>query len=291
MDSNTSLGSSLTDILNSRTYKRVTLIRVMVKRMSGKAEGKRFPFHHILTKGFLTNQYWGEKKSVRKIAKEVGCSRRNIRNHMDKLDVPTRNQVDAIRLKSAKLIDKEKLIELYCKKKFGTPTIANKLNCSYTTVWRYLKRYGIDRRDHTKAYHYQCEHFGPPMLGKRHSEATKERIRQARMEQKIPTALTEPEKKMKHICKKYGFPLVYTGDGGFWISGLNPDFVDENNHIIVEVFGRFWHTPNDVVDLQYFNTYDGRIDIFGRHDWKTLIFWEDEVTEERVVERLGELYD
>lgn len=64
--------------------------------------------------------------------------------------------------------------------------------------------------------------------GYRVSPKTIEKNRAARMKQKIPTSFTEPENRFHEICKNHSLPFKYTGDGSFWVGGVNPDFVDIN---------------------------------------------------------------
>lgn len=260
----------------------VCQINILVAKMGGNPR----KFMVRLTKEFLIREYWRKGKSVRQIAKEVGCSRGNIRYHMNKFGIPRRKRDEAIRLKSKKHIPKQVLYELYCKQKLGGPTIAKKLGCSYATVYKLLSEYNIPIRSLSEAYFCHAH----PLKGKHRTETAKRKLREARKRQRIPTCLTRPELKMKEICERHNIPLKYVGDGSFWISGLNPDFVDEDKKIVVEVFGRFWHTPNGKVKVPYYRTYEGRQAIFRRKGWIPIFFWEDEISEGNVLNKLGGFY-
>ena len=51
----------------------------------------------------------------------------------------------------------------------------------------------------------------------------------------------KPEKQVLDILKSLSSDIKYVGDGRHWVSGMNPDFVDEEKKQIIEVFGCFWH--------------------------------------------------
>jgi len=115
-----------------------------------------------------------------------------------------------------------------------------------------------------------------PMFGKKHSPQTIEKIRERRMKQKIPRTKTKPEINFIRICKKYGLPFKYTGDGSFWISRLNPDFCDFDNHIVVEIFGDYWHNPDKNPHIRKNAIYEEREKEFNINGWKLIVIWESE---------------
>lgn len=124
------------------------------------------------------------------------------------------------------------------------------------------------------------------------SERTRAKLREARMKQRMPMAFTKPELELIQIIKKRGLPFEYVGDGKFWLAGLNPDFIHNNGEkIAIDIFGRFFHDSQVGYPdkIPYFRTYNGRKKIFEKHGWKLIIFWEDEVDEKTVLERLGDV--
>lgn len=65
----------------------------------------------------------------------------------------------------------------------------------------------------------------------------------------------------------------YTGDGKIIIGGLNPDFFNVNGKkLIIEVFGDYWHTQK----LKPYRINEGRVDVYAKYGYKTLIIWERE---------------
>gem|GEM_PF-4805918 len=121
-----------------------------------------------------------------------------------------------------------------------------------------------------------------PMTGKKHSKETKERIRQARMKQRIPTFRTKPELKMLDIIQKYNLSYKYTGDGAFWIENINPDFVNNNGEkIIIEVWGKYWHNREDNRKRD-----EEKLITLQKYGWKRIVFWDDEINELNVLNKL-----
>lgn len=191
-------------------------------------------------------------------------------------------------------IGKNKLEELYLDKKLSPTQIGEAIGVHGTSVLRWVKRFDIPNRNRVEARKLMVITWGDKIskgkMGHSVSKETREKLRIARMIQEIPSSFTKPELKLIDILRKHKIPLEYTGNGSFWISGLNPDFVDKERKIIVEVFGRYWHTPKEGVDVPFYRTYNGRKFIFMSKGWTTIIFWEDEINEDEVLKRLSVYY-
>ena len=57
---------------------------------------------------------------------------------------------------------------------------------------------------------------------------------------------TDIERRFISICEKFNLPYKYVGDGKFWVSNMNPDFLNTNNKkIVVEILGEYWHNPKE----------------------------------------------
>lgn len=70
----------------------------------------------------------------------------------------------------------------------------------------------------------------------------------------------------------------YVGNFSFWIHGRNPDFIDKENKKIIEFFGSYWHSMelrNDNISNE--DHEKERINFFKKHDYKTLVIWENEL--------------
>ena len=71
----------------------------------------------------------------------------------------------------------------------------------------------------------------------------------------------------------------YVGDGQVIIAGKCPDFINESEHKIIELFGDYWHKPEEEQQ---------RINLFTKHGgYQTLIIWEHELKDlEKLKEKL-----
>ena len=86
----------------------------------------------------------------------------------------------------------------------------------------------------------------------------------------------KPEQVVLHLLNElYPDDWMYVGDGRLVIEGRNPDFVNCNGKkLIIEVFGDYWHGERARC---YEETEDGRIALFERYGYKTLVIWESEL--------------
>lgn len=78
----------------------------------------------------------------------------------------------------------------------------------------------------------------------------------------------------------------YVGDGKVIIEGFCPDFINCNGHKqIIELFGRKYHDPKvTYLDrIPYYQTEDGRKEIFAKYGYQTLIIWDNELKNEQGV--------
>ena len=90
---------------------------------------------------------------------------------------------------------------------------------------------------------------------------------------------TKIEQKIIDIINTSKLPFKYVGDGKLNINGLNPDFIDNTDKYIIEVFGNYWHNPKrkkfrKIIET---DTEDGRIKFFEKLNYKILILWENEI--------------
>lgn len=81
----------------------------------------------------------------------------------------------------------------------------------------------------------------------------------------------------------------FTGEGGFILHGLCPDFINCNGKKqIIEVFGKRWHTG----DVPITRTEEKRKEIFAQSGYRLLVIWDYELNdEEKIIDRVrGEFY-
>ena len=74
------------------------------------------------------------------------------------------------------------------------------------------------------------------------------------------------------IPDKYKF----VGDLKVWIDGSNPDFINENDKKIIELFGDFWHSER-IIGKSTEEHENDRISHFKNNGYDTLIIWEHEL--------------
>lgn len=107
---------------------------------------------------------------------------------------------------------------------------------------------------------------------------TKELIAK-RLRKRLPTNL---EYKMQEIIENLNLPFRYVGNGHFFIENLNPDFIDENNKIIIEVYSEYYKKLHNDINIWK----EKRKDLFLRNGWKSFFFNEKEVNKENVINQL-----
>lgn len=64
----------------------------------------------------------------------------------------------------------------------------------------------------------------------------------------------------------------YVGDGQFWLGRKNPDYVNQDEKKIIELYGECWHKKQNEEKL--------RIQHFERFGFKTLVVWSKELRDE-----------
>lgn len=89
----------------------------------------------------------------------------------------------------------------------------------------------------------------------------------------------KPEKILIDLLEKSSFgDISYTGNGSFWIGGRNPDFVNTDKKVVIELLGCFWHGCHkhypDKVKQDEVAT---KIKLFKRYGYATLEVWECEL--------------
>jgi G:T-mismatch repair DNA endonuclease (very short patch repair protein) len=92
---------------------------------------------------------------------------------------------------------------------------------------------------------------------------------------------TKPERQLVKIIEEHNLPYKYVGDGSFIIEGFNPDFINTNGEKhIIEVFGRVWH---DTLVHDWCRTELGRIMVYNSYGYRTLVIWDDEMSNEDAI--------
>lgn len=92
------------------------------------------------------------------------------------------------------------------------------------------------------------------------------------------------EKFLESLISQFG--LRFVGDGQVIIAGKCPDFINEEKHLIIELFGDYWHSQEltGVPEAQHEKE---RIELFRSAGYQTLVVWECELkSPDLLVERI-----
>jgi len=90
------------------------------------------------------------------------------------------------------------------------------------------------------------------------------------------------EEKFNKILCRMTREYKFTGDFSIWIGGKNPDFINEKEKKIIELFGDYWHSK-EVTGINEGDEEKGRIDHFSRYGYKTLVIWENELKDKDIL--------
>ncbi len=88
---------------------------------------------------------------------------------------------------------------------------------------------------------------------------------------KRPTSF---EQKICDLCLKYSLPFIYSGDGRFLINFKNPDFVNEKDKVVIEVFYS-WFKIRDYGSVENYKEFCRKK--YNPAGWKVIFIDETEV--------------
>jgi hypothetical protein len=149
----------------------------------------------------------------------------------------------------------------------------------------------------TKRWVNEVNNGKPAFYGKKHTKESKEKMRCIRIK------LFKDEdflKKFKNSIKNYKIQIpnkqeiiilnildeiipekyIFVGDFKLWINGKNPDFINESEKKIIELFGKHWHKEEDEKI---------RIDHFKKEGYDTLVIWDYELRDiQKIKEKILE---
>ena len=93
---------------------------------------------------------------------------------------------------------------------------------------------------------------------------------------------TSYEQRVSELCFKFNLPFVYKGSGGFLINFKNPDFVNEKDRIVIEVF----HSYFKIKDYGSVENYKDYCKLkYEPADWKVIFLDENDVMNENWEEK------
>jgi very-short-patch-repair endonuclease len=144
----------------------------------------------------------------------------------------------------------------------------------------------------TKLKRYASGQTTPPMLGKHHSDATRNKM--SRMQKARPSEITRrcltrhiPSSIEALAMKKFkqlNLSLKFTGNGKFTVGNKCPDFISIKNRIAVEVFCKK-HKEDFREGCK--NWKARRRAYFARRGWKLIFLEQKELTFKTITKKLG----
>lgn len=245
--------------------------------------------------------------SERRIGALIGLHASRIHYYLCQFSIPRRRR-DANEGRFT--LSRDELGELYQVKEMTVAEIAEEVGVSHKTVTYWMRKYGLPTRTRSDGRKGSLNTFygrthtpavraviSEKALGREISDETRVKMRLASREKwadpdwKERTLIaqreamklrpTAPERHLMEVCEANGFPFRYTGDGGLWISGLNPDFAHLSERKLIEVFGDYWHGPER--NPGRYHREDVRRAIFRRFRYDLLVVWEHELRNESEV--------
>lgn len=90
--------------------------------------------------------------------------------------------------------------------------------------------------------------------------------------------ISGPEMKFINIAKEYNLDYLFIGNSGYKIGRKYPDFIDEKNKRIIEIFGEFFHKKEEEKE---------RINYFKEIGYNCLVIWASELKyKDKVIEKV-----
>ena len=257
-------------------------------------------------KEYLVEQYLNKRVSVKDLKDIHGVTAKVVKRWLVEADIPIRNnseaqtglQVGEKNYAWIKPLEIEQLEKLYINDKKSAAQIGKIFGCSDGTVLRWLRDYNIPIRTisecrsgkllsqaHKDAIKRSSPHLSGsdhPLYGRRgkdavwyghhHTEETKKRLREARLNQKMPTKDTEIEKRFNDALRKHGYDIITQKKCcGVCI----PDFLFPDRRIAVFCDGDYWHNlPGRPEKDQHIN------ETLLKNGWIPVRFWEHEINDD-----------
>jgi hypothetical protein len=89
-----------------------------------------------------------------------------------------------------------------------------------------------------------------------------------------PHQMSSYERKVSDLVKKHHLPYRWVGNGQFWLGRRNPDFVDEDRKICLEVYATgFIKCNRKPIDYE-----KRRVDHFAQYGYKTYFLTEKDLS-------------
>jgi len=129
---------------SERTIQRWLKRHEIERRPGGSIVSEsKIEYPKLRDKDWIQSEYVEKGKSCVDIAKGVGCSKSSVQKWLDKHNISTTTNKQKT---PEKLKDEEWLREQYVQKEETGYRIADKLECSQTTVYSWIRKHGIEQQ-------------------------------------------------------------------------------------------------------------------------------------------------
>jgi len=88
---------------------------------------------------------------------------------------------------------------------------------------------------------------------------------------------TSYEQKISDLCIRNNLPFIYTGNGTFLIGLKNPDFINEDNKVAIEVYADYYKIKTYGSCENY---EEQRREYFAEYGWSVIFIGTKEITSE-----------
>lgn len=197
--------------------------------------------------------YLYENKTCEEIAKIFGVHLTTILRGLNKLKIVKRKgELTKIKL------DLNKVKDLYVNQKKSALEISKILGADSWIIYSRLKELGIERRNASeslKGYKQTDKHIMAVINGL----------------MKRPSSY---EKKISELCIEKGLPFIYTGNGTFLIGHKNPDFVNKEKRIAIEVYHNYFKIREFGSCEEYEKQ---RSEYFAKYGYNTIFIRTEEI--------------
>lgn len=206
----------------------------------------------ILDIVLLTKLYVNEKKSIRKVSEEIGCSScvvlRNLKEYgiLRNKSEAQKNKCETYGVNNFIELDLGLVKKLYTQDGLTTYQIAEKLNCSQYKIWKTLKKYNLTRNVSESGKGRTPWNKGKNGVQK-HSDETIKKIRLKTLDRlertKLKGVKLYPAYNYKSIpliekyAKEYGYKIQHAeNEGEFQIKELGywVDAYDIEKNVVIE---------------------------------------------------------
>lgn len=217
----------------------------------------------ILDENKIVGMYSNQKKSSYEIAKIFNCSDVFIRNILKKNNINRRSISEANK-------GKYNSPETGFKKGHKSWNDGIKIDRSKYPNMGHFEKHREESKEKNKLKHIKLWQDQNSFY---HNKNYQEKRAKASIKGLIkrPTSF---EKKIAKLCIENSLPFIYTGNGQFLINFKNPDFVNEKNKVVIEVFYS-WFKIRDYGSVENYKKFCK--EKYNSAGWKVIFIDENEV--------------